>query len=297
MNLLKGGDIDDSTIANNPQDINDQIACKFLRRQIIGRNTLYEGNIRKTSVSPGELIEPGYNTEASTRNIAREAQNINDENDHTTTRKSPMEPAGTSPSTELHHLRDSRVDSMTNSLQNINDETSRITTSMESADATPSASSGETGRYNTATLAGYNGEVSLKSAYKKPLANSLADVERNVVSDESAQITPNEDARLAPNNRSIEVADRQLADNFTGSTTDDSVANNSRNVNEGNVLAYDISGIRKSTGRGLDGSAISADALDQSIDNSSIPNNPQDVNDENNHITSSWIQQRRVHTP
>lgn len=249
-------------------------------------------------MSPGELIEPGYNTEASDRNIAREAQNINDENDHATTRKSPMEPAGTSPSTELHHLRDSHVDSMTNSLQNINDEASCITTSMESADATPSASSsGETGRYNTATLAGYNGEVSLKSAYKKPLANSLADVERNVVSDESAQITPNEDARLAPNNRSIEVADRQLADNFTGATTDDSVANNSRNVNEGNVLAYDISGIRKSTGRGLDGSAISADALDQSIDNSSIPNNPQDVNDENNHITSSWIQQRRVHTP
>ena len=70
-----------------------------------------------------------------------------------------------------------------------------------------------------------------------------------------------------------------------------------RNVNEGNVLAYDISGIRKSTGRGLDGSAISADALDQSIDNSSIPNNPQDVNDENNHITSSWSQQRRTHTP
>jgi lytic transglycosylase, catalytic len=83
-----------------------------------------------------------------------------------------------------------------------------------------------------ATLAGYNGEVSLKSAYKKPLDNSLADVERNVVSGESAQITPNEDARLAPNNRSIEVADRQLADNFTGATTDDSVANNSRNVNE-----------------------------------------------------------------
>ena len=251
MNLLKGGDINSSTIANNPQDINDQIACKFLRRQIIGRNTLYEGNIRKAPVSPGELIEPGY-----------------------------------------------------------------------------------------------NGEVSLKSAYKKPLANSLADVERNVVSGESAQITPNEDARLAPNNRSIEVADRQLADNFTGATTNYSVANNSRNVNEdvkyklnpeheaqvraynehitrlrqreeylrgqgmsenapaminlrkaqeqaiyardhigevdklGNVLAYDISGIRKSTGRGLDGSAISADALDQSIDNSSIANNPQNTNDQ-----------------
>ena len=49
----------------------------------------------------------------------------------------------------------------------------------------------------------------------------------------------------------------------------------------GNVLAYDISGIRKSTGRGLYGSAISADALDQSINNSSIPNNPQDVNTDN----------------
>ena len=89
MNLLKGGDINSSTIANNPQDINDQIACKFLRRQIIGRNTLYEGNIRKAPVSPGELIEPGYSTEASDRNIAREAQNINDENDHATIRKSP----------------------------------------------------------------------------------------------------------------------------------------------------------------------------------------------------------------
>ena len=99
--------IDNSSIPNNPQDINDQIACKFLRRQIIGRNTLYEGNTRKAPVTPGELIEPGYNTEASDRNIAREAQNINDENDHATTRKSPMEPAGTSPSTELHHLGDS----------------------------------------------------------------------------------------------------------------------------------------------------------------------------------------------
>ena len=49
----------------------------------------------------------------------------------------------------------------------------------------------------------------------------------------------------------------------------------------GNVLAYDISGIRKSTGCGLNSSAISADALDQSIDNSSIPNNPQDVNTDN----------------
>ena len=44
-----------------------------------GRNTLYEGNIRKASVSPGELIEPGYNTEASTRNIAQEVQNVNED--------------------------------------------------------------------------------------------------------------------------------------------------------------------------------------------------------------------------
>lgn len=33
-----------------------------------------------------------------------------------TTRKSPMEPAGTNPSTELHHLRDSHVDSVTNNI-------------------------------------------------------------------------------------------------------------------------------------------------------------------------------------
>jgi hypothetical protein len=44
-----------------------------------GRNTLYEGNIRKASVLPGELIEPGYNTEASTRNIAQETQNVNED--------------------------------------------------------------------------------------------------------------------------------------------------------------------------------------------------------------------------
>ena len=74
-----------------------------------------------------------------------------------------MEPAGTNPSTELHHLGDSHIDSITNNLQNVNDETSRITTSMESADATPSASPGETGRYNTATVADFNGNISLKN--------------------------------------------------------------------------------------------------------------------------------------
>ena len=46
MDLLKGGDINNSTIANNPQNANDQIACKFLRRQTIGQNTFYEGNVR-----------------------------------------------------------------------------------------------------------------------------------------------------------------------------------------------------------------------------------------------------------
>ena len=115
----------------------------------------------------GAPVSAGRSSDGA--NIAQESQNVNDENDHATTRKSPMEPAGTNPSTELHHLGDSA---------------------------------------------------------------------RNI-------------------------------------------AQEVRNVNEGNVLAYDISGIRKSTGRGLDGSAISADALDQSIDNSSIPNNPQDVNTDN----------------
>ena len=114
MNLLKGGDIDNSTIANNPQDINDQIACKFLRRQIIGRNTLYEGNVRSQEKSrPGDLNgAPRGQAERelgdfSSENIAQEAQNVNEENNHTTTRKSPMEPAGMNPSTELHHLGDS----------------------------------------------------------------------------------------------------------------------------------------------------------------------------------------------
>ncbi len=95
MNLLKGGDIDNSTIANNPQNANDQIACKFLRRQTIGRNTLYEGNVRSQEKShPGDLNgAPRGQSERrlgdfSSENIAQEVQNVNDENDHTTTRKS-----------------------------------------------------------------------------------------------------------------------------------------------------------------------------------------------------------------
>ena len=43
----------------------------------------------------------------SGENITQEVQNVNEDNDHATTRKSPMEPAGTSPSTELYHLGDS----------------------------------------------------------------------------------------------------------------------------------------------------------------------------------------------
>ena len=53
----------------------------------------------------GAPVSAGRSSDVT--NIAQESQNVNDENDHTTTRKSPMEPAGTSPSTELHHLGDS----------------------------------------------------------------------------------------------------------------------------------------------------------------------------------------------
>jgi len=77
-------------------------------------------------------------------------------------------------------------------------------------------------------------------------------------------------------------APRGQAERGLGDFSNENIAREVQNVNEvdklGNVLAYDISGIRKSTGRGLEGSAISADALDQSIDNSSIAKDPQDVN-------------------
>lgn len=198
-----------------------------------------------------------------------------------------MEPAGTSPSTELRHLRDSHMDSMTNSLQNINDETSRITTSMESADTTPSASPGETGRYNTATIADFNRNISLKNISPrregeiKNLSQQREEISR--ASDGGANVVP------SSTNSDSYVGGAPVS---AGRSSDGAnIAQEVQNVNDvdklGNVLAYDISDIRKSTGRGLDGSAISADALDQSIDNSSIPNNPQDVNDENSHITCS----------
>ena len=246
-----------------------------------GRNTLYEGNVQSQEKShPGDLngaprgqAERGLG-DFSGENITQEVQNVNDENDHATTRKSPMEPAGTSPSTELRHLRDSHMDSMTNSLQNINDETSRITTSMESADTTPSASPGETGRYNTATIADFNGNISLKNISPrregeiKNLSQQREEISR--ASDGGANVVP------SSTNSDSYVGGAPVS---AGRSSDGvNIAQEVRDVNEGNVLAYDISGIRKSTGRGLDGSAISADALDQSIDNSSIPNNPQEIN-------------------
>jgi hypothetical protein len=152
---------------------------------------------------------------------------------------------------------------------------------------------GETGRYNTATIADFNGNISLKNISPrregeiKNLSQQREEISR--ASDGGANVVPsstNSDSYVG----SAPVSAGRSSDGVN-------MTQEVRNVNEGNVLAYDISGIRKSTGRGLDGSAISTDALDQSIDNSSIPNNPQNVNDENNHITSSWIQQRRVHTP
>lgn len=155
---------------------------------------------------------------------------------------------------------------------------------------------GETGRYNTATIADFNGNISLKNISPrregeiKNLSQQREEISR--ASDGGANIVP------SSTNSDSYVSGAPVS---AGRSSDGvNIAQEAQHVNEvdklGNVLAYDISGIRKSTGRGLNGSAISADALDQSIDNSSIPNNPQDVNDENSHITSSWIQQRRVHT-
>ena len=75
---------------------------------------IYVGNMRSQEKSrPGDLIGAPRGQakrglgDFSSENIAREVQNVNDKNDHATIRKSPMEPAGTNPSTELHHLEDS----------------------------------------------------------------------------------------------------------------------------------------------------------------------------------------------
>lgn len=70
-------------------------------------------------------------------------------------------------------------------------------------------------------------------------------------------------------------APRGQAERGLGDFSSENIAQEVQNVNDEN----DHTTTRKSTGCGLDGSAISADALDQSIDNSSIPNNPQDIND------------------
>ena len=158
-----------------------------------GRNTLYEGNIRKAPVSPGELIEPGYNTEASTRNIAQEAQNVNEDVKY-----------------------------------KLNPE-------------------------HEAQVRAYNEHITRLRQHEEYLrGQGMSENAPAMINLRKAQ----EQAIYARDH--IGEVDKL-----------------------GNVLAYDISGIRKSTGRGLDGSAISADALDQSIDNSSIPNNPQDVNTDN----------------
>ena len=180
---------------------------------------------------------------------------------------------------------------------------------------------GETGRYNTATIADFNGNISLKNISPrregeiKNLSQQREEISR--ASDGGANIVPsstNSDSYVggAPvsagrssdgvniaqevqnvndendhtTTRKAPVSPGELIEpGYDTEASDRNVAREAQNVNEvdklGNVLAYDISGIRKSTGRGLDGSAISADALDQSIDNSSIPNNPQDVNTDN----------------
>lgn len=158
-------------------------------------------------MSPGELIEPGYNTEASTRNIAQEAQNVNEDVKY-----------------KLNPEHEAQV-------RAYNEHITRL-------------------RQREEYLRGQGMSENAPAMINLRKAQEQAIYARDHIGE-------------------VDKLD--------------------------NVLAYDISGIRKSTGRGLDGSAISADALDQSIDNSSIPNNHQDVNDENSHITSSWSQQGRAH--
>lgn len=142
-----------------------------------------------------------------------------------------MEPVGTNPSTELHHLGDSHIDSITNNLQNVNDETSRITTSMESADATPSASPGETGRYNTAIIADFNGNISLKNISPrregeiKNLSQQREEISR--ASDGGANVVPsstNSDSYVG----GAPVSAGQSSDGAN-------IAQEAQNVNEGNV--------------------------------------------------------------
>lgn len=150
---------------------------------------------RKASVSPGELIEPGYNTEASARNIAQEAQNVNEDVKY-----------------KLNPEHETQV-------RAYNEHITRL-------------------RQREEYLRG------LGMSENAPAMINLRKAQEQAI----------------------------YARDHIGEVD-----------KLGNVLAYDISGIRKSTGRGLDGSAISADALDQSIDNSSIPNNPQDVNTDNHY--------------
>lgn len=205
------------------------------------------------------------------------------------------------------------------------------------------ASPGETGRYNTATIADFNGNISLKnisprregeiknlsqqreeisrasdgganvvpsstnsdsyvggapvSAGRSSDGANIAQEAQNVNEDVKYKLNPEHEAQVRAYNEHItRLRQREEYLRGQGMSENAPAMINLRKAQEqaiyardhigevdklGNVLAYDISGIRKSTGRGLDGSAISADALDQSIDNSSIANNPQDVNTDN----------------
>lgn len=202
---------------------------------------------------------------------------------------------------------------------------------------------GETGGYNTATIADFNGNISLKnisprregeiknlsqqreeisrasdgganvvpsstnsdsyvggapvSAGRSPDGANIAQEVQNVNEDVKYKLNPEHEAQVIAYNEHItRLRQREEYLRGQGMSENAPAMINLRKAQEqaiyardyigevdklGNVLAYDISGIRKSTGRRLDGSAISADALDQSIDNSSMPNNPQDVNTDN----------------
>lgn len=82
-----------------------------------------------------------------------------------------------------------------------------------------------------AALAPYNGQASLKSIYKRPLADTLAEANNSMVSGSSLSPNNRQTARLASNNPSAGVAHRQLAGNFTDATTGNTIPNNTGNVN------------------------------------------------------------------
>ena len=146
-----------------------------------------------------------------------------------------MEPAGTNPSTELHHLGDSDHN-ITQEAQNVNEDVKY-----------------KLNPEHEAQVRAYNEHITrLRQREEYLRGQGMSENAPAMINLRKAQ----EQAIYARDH----IGEVDKLDN---------------------VLAYDISGIRKSTGRGLDGSAISADTLDQPIDNSSIPNNHQDVNTDN----------------